>query len=170
MSSKHCSHDDTESSQEREEDNPTVQVDLTEFSEVRKVVLNRDRHRCTNCKKPESQAETLDVDHKVPRGSGGSDLVSNLHTLCRKCHDAKENDTAATSVEWMSTGRMDSYEFSWFRQVMNELLPALARQLGARLSPKFKLEQSEVWEISVGDLSMLDQMLAKEDDRYEPFY
>ena len=145
------------------------QVELTRFSEVRKAVLARDRYRCTNCRKPEEQAETLDVDHIVPRGSGGSERISNLHTLCRKCHDAKDNDAAATSVEWMRTGRMDTYEFAWFRQVMNEILPAVTRQFGVRLSPKFRLEEKEIWEISVGDLSALDEVIAEEDEQYSPF-
>lgn len=166
MSSKRHPPDDEGPSQQ---DSSRDQTELTKFSEVREVVLLRDRYCCTNCKKPKDQAEALDIDHIVPRGSGGSDRISNLHTLCRKCHDAKENDTAATSVEWMSTGRMDSYEFSWFRHVMNEMLPAIARQLGIRLSPKFKVENKEIWELSVGDLCALDRALVDEDSRYESF-
>jgi hypothetical protein len=69
----------------------------------------------------------------------------------------------------MSTGRMDSYEFAWFKQVMNEVLPAVTRHFGIRLSPKFKIEEKEIWEISVGDLSALDHVLAEEDERYKPF-
>ena len=69
----------------------------------------------------------------------------------------------------MSTGRMDSYEFAWFRQLMNEILPAVARQCGVRLSTKFRLEKKEIWEIPVGDLSALDKAVADRDEQYSPF-
>ena len=100
MSSEHQPKNSAEQSRKKSANSLTEdQVKLTRFSEVRKAVLARDRYRCTNCRKSEDQAETLDVDHIVPRGAGGSERISNLHTLCRKCHDAKDNDAAATSVE-----------------------------------------------------------------------
>ena len=50
---------------------------------VRLVVLSRDGYRCRACGK----AGRLEVDHVVPLHSGGAPWeLSNLQTLCEKCH------------------------------------------------------------------------------------
>ncbi|WP_209309429.1 HNH endonuclease [Haloarcula amylovorans] len=159
---------DNESDQSNDTEGENNQYRLTEFSEARDIVLKRDGHKCTNCGKPQALAESLDIDHIVSRGAGGSERISNLHTLCRQCHDAKHEDATATSIEWMSTGMMDDYEFQWFRQFMNEIFPALARQVGVRISPYFGINSTEVWRTSIGDISRLDQRLSDIDNRYSP--
>jgi 5-methylcytosine-specific restriction endonuclease McrA len=53
---------------------------------TRQAVLKRDRYTCTNC----GSTSNLTVDHKVPLSLGGSNLSSNLTTLCKDCHEYKD--------------------------------------------------------------------------------
>lgn len=49
----------------------------------RYAVLSRDAHRCRNCGQT---GRPLHVHHVVPLSSGGSNRMTNLHTLCDRCH------------------------------------------------------------------------------------
>lgn len=53
---------------------------------LRKKVIKRDNNRCTNC----GRSSNLTVDHKVPLSLGGSNIMSNLTTLCKDCHEHKD--------------------------------------------------------------------------------
>lgn len=56
------------------------------------AVLARDGWKCLSCgKSPRVDGITLEVDHVVPRSKGGSDEISNLQTLCKKCNIGKSN-------------------------------------------------------------------------------
>lgn len=137
--------------------------------EIRDAVIERDRGRCTNCLRSEEIAEILDVDHCVPRGNGGSDLYSNNSTLCRQCHDAKERNGIAPTVELQTTGQMTDHEFMYFKQFLTEMIPALARGYGVRLIPKFKLDDRPVWHLPLGDMKRLDNTLSEEDAEYRSY-
>lgn len=61
-----------------------------DWSRRREHVLDRDDHQCQNCKAAggdDAPAE-LEVHHVVPIAAGGSHDLSNLITLCRRCHMA----------------------------------------------------------------------------------
>lgn len=81
--------------------------------ERNEAVRDRDRHRCANCRASGPDV-TLDVHHVVPRGRGGSDRMSNLVLLCRRCHDAAHGKGTAPTVEFESTGDMDTDSFNLF--------------------------------------------------------
>lgn len=51
------------------------------WTSIRRRILQRDRHRCTQCGAPANQ-----VDHITP-GNDHSD--ANLRALCHDCHQAK---------------------------------------------------------------------------------
>jgi 5-methylcytosine-specific restriction endonuclease McrA len=53
---------------------------------VRRRVLARDGHRCATpgC----GSTGSLEIHHRVPVSSGGSNDPSNLVTLCRSCHQS----------------------------------------------------------------------------------
>lgn len=53
---------------------------------LRKDVLRRDKYKCTNC----GRVSSLTVDHKVPLSLGGTNILSNLTTLCKDCHEHKD--------------------------------------------------------------------------------
>ena len=52
---------------------------------VRVAVLTRDGGCCLRC----GTTEDLTLDHIVPWSLGGSDDISNLQTLCRRCNASK---------------------------------------------------------------------------------
>lgn len=54
--------------------------------EVREYLLEKFRRTCVYCGK---QNVPLEIEHVVPRGSGGSNRVSNLVLSCHACNQAK---------------------------------------------------------------------------------
>lgn len=50
---------------------------------MKRIVHERDSHRCVQCLLP---GNNLDAHHIIPVSDGGLDEVSNMITLCRKCH------------------------------------------------------------------------------------
>lgn len=52
------------------------------WDEIRQKVLTRDSYKCGNCE----QANDLHVHHIIPLSRGGSNRITNLITLCKKCH------------------------------------------------------------------------------------
>jgi len=52
------------------------------WEQIKNAVLKRDMYRCKMC----GRMKYLHVHHKVPRASGGSHEISNLITLCVRCH------------------------------------------------------------------------------------
>ena len=57
------------------------------------AVLKRDNYCCTKCGAAPSSDHSvmLEVDHVVPVAGGGSNDLSNLQTLCRKCNQGKKD-------------------------------------------------------------------------------
>ncbi len=88
--------------------------------ETREAVHERDRSQCVNCGASGPDV-TLDVHHIVPRGQGGSNRLSNLALLCRQCHDAAHGDGTAPTVQFSSTGNMDTDSFKTFLRFFSEL-------------------------------------------------
>lgn len=91
-----------------------------DLTQIGSAIRERDREQCMNCHRAGSEV-TLDVHHIVPRGSSGSNKLSNLILLCRQCHDAIHNGGNAPRVEWGSTGDMTDHEFDIFRALWNSL-------------------------------------------------
>jgi 5-methylcytosine-specific restriction endonuclease McrA len=52
------------------------------WQELARQVKIRDGWRCTKC----GSSKMLDVHHIVPIKAGGSNMLYNLKTLCRRCH------------------------------------------------------------------------------------
>lgn len=57
-------------------------MSLEQWRIVKRRVVERDYRRCVWCK----SKEDLTVDHIVPLKDGGTNDMSNLRTLCLKCH------------------------------------------------------------------------------------
>lgn len=57
----------------------------TNYRRQRQAALNRDRHRCVTC----GATRDLQVDHIVPVSQGGTEDLTNLRTLCGRCHRSK---------------------------------------------------------------------------------
>ena len=55
---------------------------MTDWREIRQEVLQRDDRKCQVCGKEHSGQ----VHHVIPRSQGGTNDLSNLITLCGRCH------------------------------------------------------------------------------------
>ncbi len=71
---------------------------------IRYEVLKRAKYRCELCG-ISAHLKALEVDHIIPRNSGGSDDISNLQALCYSCN-AMKRDRDDTDFR----GLKDSYE------------------------------------------------------------
>jgi 5-methylcytosine-specific restriction endonuclease McrA len=56
-------------------------------SELRELVMERDRHSCVLC----GATEDLTLDHIHPWSKGGPDTYENLRVLCRPCNSRKHD-------------------------------------------------------------------------------
>ena len=70
----------------------------SDWRRLRKQVLERDGWSCTGCGQHGGRLECHHVRRYV---DGGTDDLSNLVTLCAKCHIAKHrNDRSKQAQEW----------------------------------------------------------------------
>ena len=86
---------ETEESEEEDFDSSRI-PELDSYSFVRAGkwwgVLARDKWKCLSCGgSSREDGVLLEVDHIIPRSKGGSDDMSNLQTLCKKCIIGKSN-------------------------------------------------------------------------------
>lgn len=51
---------------------------------IRPIVWQRDEGKCVRCDKPLALTEAH-IDH-IQSGKNGTNAISNLRTLCRRCH------------------------------------------------------------------------------------
>jgi 5-methylcytosine-specific restriction endonuclease McrA len=61
----------------------------TAWDKLRKVILKRDRGLCQPCLRRGRVAAGGQVDHIKPKAQGGTDIESNLETICQACHAEK---------------------------------------------------------------------------------
>lgn len=62
-------------------------------------------------------------------------------------------------MEIASSGEMSDEEFMWFKQLLTQIIPALAQSHDVRLKPLFGLANTDRWYLPLGDLRLLDQQL-----------
>jgi len=65
------------------------------FQAARQAVLVRDLFTCRSCGRVVTQLPQ--VDHIVPLRAGGTDDLTNLQTLCLRCHATKTRQEMATA-------------------------------------------------------------------------
>lgn len=59
--------------------------------EIRRIVFDRDGHRCAYC----GATESLEVDHIVPASCGGASTERNLVVACSNCNMSKSDGSLA---------------------------------------------------------------------------
>ena len=57
---------------------------------VREYVLQRNKFQCQSCGKKEKETQ-LNIDHIVSLAKGGSNDISNLQVLCKRCNSQKKH-------------------------------------------------------------------------------
>jgi len=83
------------SSQERkaEQDKARLGVRLRGRAAVNRRAMWLTMHPlCEHCMQQDRITAATEVDHRVPRFSGGADDETNLQSLCHACHVIKTND------------------------------------------------------------------------------
>lgn len=70
----------------------------SQWSKIRKLVLERDKGLCVPCYKNGRTTGATQVDHIKPKEHGGTDDLSNLQSICAACHRSK------TAIERMGRG------------------------------------------------------------------
>lgn len=79
-----------------------------DWNSRRKDVYQRDDFRCQNCGRkggPKGNTE-LHAHHVVPKSNGGSHELSNLKTLCKRCHKATHGDSIAPTGRSFSKNKI----------------------------------------------------------------
>ena len=61
---------------------PRIKLSPTEYLSLHNQVLERDGWRCQEC----GSLKNLQVHHLQPRSQLGDDTMTNLITLCSRCH------------------------------------------------------------------------------------
>lgn len=130
---------------------------MSETTQAYKVtnmaVREKCENRCANCGVEDHEA-VLDVHHIVPRGQGGSNLMSNQTVLCRRCHDAAHGKKMAPTVQSASTGMMDSETFELYRQFWRNILPQMGEMCNVSIQPIYVGEE-QCWHIAEADMRLL---------------
>ena len=68
--------------------------------ELRRRVREQAGHRCSYCVSPQHLVlGTLEIEHPLPRGCGGSNDEWNLWLACRLCNNCKSDQTSARDPE-----------------------------------------------------------------------
>ena len=85
---KHRSEQYRRIDEARRDDGERAFYRTTRWRVLRAHVLDRET-MCRECERYGAHVPAIDVDHIVPRRSGGTDSIDNLQPLCRRCHAAK---------------------------------------------------------------------------------
>lgn len=79
-----------------------------DWHEIVSQAKQRDHYRCRECR----TSKELTVHHIKPRSEGGTNNLSNLITLCRRCHDLIElGDDIVKKVENQKIQIIDSNDW-----------------------------------------------------------
>jgi len=56
---------------------------------LRRQIAERDGHRCSYCRSPESVGVPMVIDHVIPQSAGGATDINNLVLCCYRCNEFK---------------------------------------------------------------------------------
>ena len=71
---------------------------LDSQAEVHRQVWRRDGGKCTNC----GSTHALQIEHKIPKATGGPSTLENLCLLCRSCNQRR-------AIEFYGLPKMEEY-------------------------------------------------------------
>ncbi|MDR5611532.1 MAG: HNH endonuclease signature motif containing protein [Arsenophonus sp.] len=61
----------------------------TKWDKLRATILQRDKYLCQICLRNRLATAAKTVDHIIAKAHGGTDIESNLQSLCWSCHRKK---------------------------------------------------------------------------------
>ena len=67
---------------------------------LREAVFSRDNHTCQCCRRTIKDGAILHVHHIIYRSNGGTNRMSNLITVCNKCHTPKNHKPGGVLHNW----------------------------------------------------------------------
>jgi 5-methylcytosine-specific restriction endonuclease McrA len=76
-------------------DTDSIYFQSKKWLRLKFAVFKRDKYTCQMCRE-ETDPSLLTAHHIKPRREGGGDSMSNLITLCVKCHDVVEEQKLRT--------------------------------------------------------------------------
>ena len=79
-----------------------------DWEQRRRAVIDRDGESCHSCKR----RKNLHLHHTIPLSRGGSNKISNLELLCKRCHSKKHGGRSFS-------GEFDHSETAFSRRVAN---------------------------------------------------
>lgn len=93
---------------------------------LRHKVFVRDNYRCVECGATNKET-TLEIDHIIPVAKGGTNDISNLQTLCKKCNRAKYTDV------WIPEKRKNSLSSNkrYIRKIRKNTKTNLGRDINS---------------------------------------
>ena len=97
---------------------------------IRKAVILRDGCRCMECGKTNT---ALEVHHIKPRRLNGSNTLSNLITLCRKCHqktEGKEEQYMQHYFDMLKSSDSKNLNYAGYVMIGKKWLRAQLSELG----------------------------------------
>ena len=78
--------------------------------DMRRFLINKNGLKCLGCDRSFDDPNYLELDHKLPKGDGGTDDISNRQLLCTPCNRIKSNKFTLQGLrqENRKRGRMAS--------------------------------------------------------------
>lgn len=75
--------------------------DFSDWKDLSNRCKKRDGWKCTKCgfSPDKDERHLLHADHIVPLSKGGRNVLSNLQTLCYKCHEKKTNMLRSSNIK-----------------------------------------------------------------------
>lgn len=70
---------------------------------LRRLIEERDGHRCSYCRCPEWFGIPMAIDHIIPLGLGGETVLENLALCCYRCNEFKGDRVQAVDSESASS-------------------------------------------------------------------
>lgn len=123
-----------------------------DWFEIREQVLERDDHSCRNC----DSSTNLVVHHIVPIEATGTNELSNLATLCRKCHRHAHNERLREGTsEQMTNASRYLLTVDELQQVLQTATHPLERAAILTLA-KTGIGIGELCNLEVDDLQLPD--------------
>lgn len=134
---------------------------------LREAVFTRDSYTCQCCKRSADSGVILHVHHIRYRSKGGSNSMSNLITVCDKCHTPKNHKPGGKLYNWKPrlkpfTGAtfMTTVRWQMYREA-REAYPKINLQITYGAKTKCKRRELDIKKSHVNDAYVIGSLQPK---------